>query len=68
MIKLIYDTTPTGGDLSEYECTECNEMMIYAEYGDSSSDISEFGLMCEECEFEVQPDEMEGFCEESSHP
>ena len=62
-------TNPIGGDTSEYECPECEDnMMTYVENGESSSDVSELGLACFECEFEVEPDELEGFCEGSSIP
>jgi len=69
MIKLVHNTTPIGGDSSEYECPECEDnVLTYIEIGESSSDISELSLVCFECEFEVEPDELEGFCEKSSYP
>ena len=46
-----------GGDNTAVECPECNEMLVWWEYGDSG-DHSDWGMGCEnaECEgFEVQP-------------
>ena len=51
-------------DKTLYECPICEAYLYNAEYGESDSDISEGGLICEEddCDFEVQPDELEDFC------
>tara|TARA_R110000822_G_scaffold8597_4_gene33812 strand:- start:4727 stop:5095 length:369 start_codon:yes stop_codon:yes gene_type:complete len=60
-------TNPLSGDLVSYNCPDCldNELVLI-EFGDAQSDVSEFGLFCDNCELEIQPDEMEDFCESSS--
>ena len=37
-------------------CPKCgSEYLIEAEYGNSSSDLTEIGLECEECGHEIDP-------------
>lgn len=60
-------TNPLSGDESTFTCPDClDEELVLIEFGDAQSDESEFGLFCRECELEIQPDEMEDFCESSS--
>ena len=43
--------SPIGGDPTGFKCSECGtNNLIWEEYGDSSSDISELGTFCEHCE------------------
>ncbi len=44
-------SNPIGGDPTGFKCSECGtNSLIWEEYGDSSSDISELGTFCENCE------------------
>ena len=48
-----------GGDKTAVQCPECDETLVWWEFGDSG-DQSDLGMGCEntECEgFEVQPDD-----------
>ena len=47
-------------DKTHYKCPDCDAWLYTAEYGDSSSDESELGLICEEenCTFEVEPEDV----------
>ena len=57
-------STKRKGMLSAITWTRIYSNLYNAEYGEADSDISEGGLICEEddCDFEVQPDELEDFC------
>lgn len=48
-------------DKTHYKCPKCDANLYTAEYGDSRSDESELGLICEEddCTFEVEPDDVQ---------
>jgi DNA-directed RNA polymerase subunit RPC12/RpoP len=44
-------SSPIGGDPTGFKCSECGtNNLIWEEYGDSSSDVSELGTFCEHCE------------------
>jgi hypothetical protein len=43
--------TIIGGDISDIECSVCEELMIYVEFRHPTiEDESELGLICEQCE------------------
>ena len=39
-----------GGDLSQNKCDNCNSFLVWNEFGDSRSDVSQLEEVCEECE------------------
>ena len=41
---------PIGGDLSHNKCDNCDSFLVWNEFGDSRSDISQLEEVCEECE------------------
>ena len=41
---------PIGGDLSQNKCDNCDSFLIWNEFGDSRSDVSQLEEVCEECE------------------
>ena len=59
-MKLKINSVPTGGDQSPYTCSKCDSpnttfqeyLCVYA------PDISELGIICDECEYETEPDEL----------
>ena len=40
---------PIGGDLSHNKCDNCNSFLVWNEFGDSRSDVSQLEEVCEEC-------------------
>jgi len=56
---------PTGGDTSPYECPNCaSPNTTFEEYGSSESADSEVGIICDDCEHVVEPDDMRSLLEE----
>ena len=50
-----------GGDKANIDCSNCEETnTIFEEYGDSSSDISVLGIVCEDCDHTETPNELKG--------
>ena len=50
-----------GGDKANIDCSNCGETnTIFEEYGDSSSDISVLGIVCEDCDHTETPNELKG--------
>tara|TARA_R100001463_G_scaffold135082_1_gene197942 strand:+ start:1052 stop:1225 length:174 start_codon:yes stop_codon:yes gene_type:complete len=50
-----------GGDKANIDCSNCGETnTTFEEYGDSSSDISALGIVCEDCDYEETPYELNG--------
>lgn len=50
-----------GGDKANIDCSNCGETnTTFEEYGDSSSDISALGIVCEDCDYEETPNELNG--------
>tara|TARA_R100000734_G_scaffold232_2_gene308 strand:- start:165 stop:389 length:225 start_codon:yes stop_codon:yes gene_type:complete len=39
-----------GGDLSHNKCDNCDSFLVWNEFGDSRSDVSQLEEVCEECE------------------
>lgn len=59
------NSMPTGGDASPYECPNCaSPNTLFEEYGSSESDTSELGIICEDCEHVVDPDDMGSLLDE----
>jgi hypothetical protein len=61
MLKLINkNSVPTGGDSSPYTCPKCDSPnTTFLEYKSAyAQDYSELGIICDECEYETEPDEL----------
>jgi len=61
MSKLINkNSVPTGGDPSPYSCSKCDSPnTTFLEYICAyAQDDSELGIICDECEYETEPDEL----------
>ena len=43
------------------KCPNCSKEMIEEEYGSPQSDITEVGLLCNDCELSIQPQDIEEF-------
>jgi len=43
-----------GGDLSQNKCDNCNSFLVWNEFGDSRSDVSQLEEVCEECNLEKE--------------
>lgn len=54
------NSVPTGGDPSPYTCSKCDSPnTTFQEYPCVyAPDISELGIICDECEYETEPDEL----------
>ena len=39
-----------GGDLSHNKCDNCDSFLVWNEFGNSRSDVSQLEEVCEECE------------------
>ena len=50
-----------GGDKANLDCSNCGDTnTVFEEYGDSSSDISVLGIVCENCDYTETPNELNG--------
>ena len=48
--------SPIGGDPSPYKCPECNSLnTTYEEYITNDPEDSELGIICDDCEYQVEP-------------
>lgn len=48
--------SPIGGDPSPYECPECDSPnTTYEEYITNDPEDSELGIICDDCEHQVEP-------------
>jgi len=45
---------PIGGDLSHNKCDNCDSFLVWNEFGDSRSDISQLEEVCEKCNLETE--------------
>ena len=59
---------PTGGDISPYECPNCaSPNTTFEEYGSTESDYSEVGIICDDCEHTVEPEELSSLLEDKEY-
>ena len=48
-----------GGDKANLDCSNCGDNnTTFEEYGNSSSDISILGIICEDCDHQEYPHEL----------